>query len=141
MLFEVGGECLLEVAVKTAEYLRAKEVFVFPSGKVRKEEVQVLVAGGGMAGSALFRYFAEAGMKPVLVNSVRGSSWRCIGGGRPAFSNPDISDIANHNQEIFREILFSKCFFLFLFKTLQLRRPGHLRRFGRLPRMVGCLYD
>ena len=82
----------------------AKEVFVFPSGKVRKEEVQVLVAGGGMAGSALFRYFAEAGMKPVLVNSVRGSSWRCIGGGRPAFSNPDISDIANHNQEIFREI-------------------------------------
>ncbi len=83
---------------------KAKEVFVFPSAKVRKESVKVLIAGGGMAGSALFRYFAEAGMNPVLVNSERGSSWRCIGGGRPAFSNPDISDIANHNQDIFRDI-------------------------------------
>ncbi len=83
----------------------AKEVYVFPKGHdVRKEEVKVLVAGGGMAGSAAFRYFAEAGMKPVLINYDRGSSWRCIGGGRPAFSNPDISDIANHNLEIFKSI-------------------------------------
>ena len=83
---------------------KTKEVFVFPdSNNVKREEVRVLVAGGGMAGSALFRYFAEAKMNPVLVNFERGSTWRCIGGGRPAFSNPDISDIANHNLEIFKE--------------------------------------
>ena len=83
----------------------AKEVFVFPVGnEVQKETVEVLIAGGGIAGSGAFRYFAEAGKKPVLVNYVRGSSWRCIAGGRPAFSNPDISDIANHNLEIFKEI-------------------------------------
>ena len=82
---------------------KAKEVYVFPTNNnVKKEEVKVLIAGGGMAGSSLFRYFAEAGMKPVLINYDRGSTWRCIGGGRPAFSNPDISDIANHNLEIFK---------------------------------------
>ena len=81
----------------------AKEVYVFPTNNnVKKEEVKVLIAGGGMAGSSLFRYFAEAGLKPVLINYDRGSTWRCIGGGRPAFSNPDISDIANHNLEIFK---------------------------------------
>ena len=83
---------------------KAKEIYVFPTNNnVKKEEIKVLVAGGGMAGSSLFRYFAEAGLKPVLVNYDRGSTWRCIGGGRPAFSNPDISDIANHNLEIFKE--------------------------------------
>lgn len=83
----------------------AKEVYVFPTNNdVKKETVEVLIAGGGIAGSGAFRYFAEAGKKPVLVNYDRGSSWRCIGGGRPAFSNPDISDIANHNLEIFKEI-------------------------------------
>ena len=83
----------------------AKEVFMFQTGNdVRREETEVLIAGGGIAGSGAFRYFAEAGMKPVLINSDHGSSWRCIGGGRPAFSNPDISDIANHNLEIFKEI-------------------------------------
>ncbi len=61
----------------------------------------VLIAGGGMAGSSLFRYFSEEGMKPLLINKARGSSWRCIGGGRPAFSNPDITDIAQHNRELF----------------------------------------
>ena len=82
---------------------KSKEVYVFPTNNnVKKEEVKVLIAGGGMAGSSLFRYFAEAGMKPVLINYDRGSTWRCIGGGRPAFSNPDISDIANHNLEIFK---------------------------------------
>lgn len=64
----------------------------------------VLIAGGGMAGSSLFRYFAGEGMKPLLINKARGSSWRCIGGGRPAFSNPDISDIAQHNLELFKAI-------------------------------------
>jgi len=82
-----------------------KEVFMFPkSNNVRKEEVQVFVAGGGIAGSGLFRYFSEAGMKPVMVNWSRGASWRNIGGGRPAFSNPDIADIAQHSHEIFKQI-------------------------------------
>ena len=84
---------------------KAKEVFEYArtSSRPKEEHVEVLIAGGGMAGSALFRYFAEAGKKPVLINHDRGSSWRCIGGGRPAFSNPDISDIANHALEIFKD--------------------------------------
>ena len=82
----------------------AKETFVFEHGSViEKAETEILVAGGGMAGSAAFRYFAEAGKRTILVNYDRGSTWRCIGGGRPAFSNPDISDIAMHNLEIFRD--------------------------------------
>ena len=82
-----------------------REVFVFPKGnEVRHEQVRVLIAGGGIAGSGLFRYFSEAGFKPVLVNWSRGASWRNIGGGRPAFSNPDIADIAQHSHEIFKEI-------------------------------------
>ena len=82
-----------------------KDVFILPEAEnTRKETVSVLIAGGGMAGSAAFRYFAEAGMHPLLINYDRGSSWRCIGGGRPAFSNPDITDIANHNLELFRAI-------------------------------------
>ncbi len=82
-----------------------QEVFVFPKGNnITREEVRVLIAGGGIAGSGLFRYFSEAGLKPVLVNWNRGASWRNIGGGRPAFSNPDIADIAVHNHEIFKSI-------------------------------------
>ena len=68
------------------------------------EKVGAFVAGGGMAGTALFRYLAEAGFKPVLVNKEHGSSWRCIAGGRPAFSLPALADIANNNLQIFREI-------------------------------------
>ena len=78
--------------------------FDIKPGKHHVEEVPVLIAGGGIAGSGLFRYFSEAGMKPVLVNWNRGASWRNIGGGRPAFSNPDIADIAQHNHEIFKEL-------------------------------------
>ena len=48
----------------------------------KKIEVSALIAGGGIAGSSLFRYMAEAGMNPILVNADRGSSWRNIGGGR-----------------------------------------------------------
>ena len=82
-----------------------KECFVFPkSNNVEREEVRVLIAGGGIAGSGLFRYFSEAGLKPVLINWSRGASWRNIGGGRPAFSNPDIADIATHSHEIFKSI-------------------------------------
>ena len=81
------------------------EVYVFPKGNdVQHEEVRVFIAGGGIAGSGLFRYFSEAGMKPVMVNYSRGASWRNIGGGRPAFSNPDIADIAQHSHEIFKSI-------------------------------------
>ena len=68
------------------------------------EEVGAFVAGGGMAGSALFRYLSEAGLKPVLVNKDHGSSWRCIAGGRPAFSVPALAEIANGNLQIFREL-------------------------------------
>ncbi|MDD4645479.1 MAG: FAD-dependent oxidoreductase, partial [Bacteroidales bacterium] len=67
-------------------------------------KVDSLVAGGGMAGSSLFRYLAEAGQKPVLLNYGRGSSWRNIAGGRPNFSVPELSDIAVHNLEIFEEL-------------------------------------
>ena len=82
-----------------------KEVYVFPKGNdVQHEEVKVFIAGGGIAGSGLFRYFSEAGLKPVMVNWSRGASWRNIGGGRPAFSNPDIADIAQHSHEIFKGI-------------------------------------
>lgn len=64
----------------------------------------VVIVGGGMAGSSLFRYMAEAGMNPVLVNADRGSSWRNIGGGRTAFSLPELAEIAAKNQELFKEL-------------------------------------
>jgi glycine/D-amino acid oxidase-like deaminating enzyme len=67
-------------------------------------KVPSLVAGGGIGGSALFRYLAEAGQKPVLINFGRGASWRNIAGGRPNFSVPELSDIARQNLEIFKEL-------------------------------------
>ncbi len=70
----------------------------------RKIKVKSLVAGGGIGGSALFRYLAEAGMQPVLANFGRGASWRNIAGGRPNFSLPELSDIANNNLQIFKEL-------------------------------------
>ncbi|MEE4175977.1 MAG: FAD-dependent oxidoreductase [Bacteroides sp.] len=75
------------------------------NGKGRRiVEVKSLVAGGGIGGSALFRFLAEEGYEPVLINSGFGSSWRNIAGGRPAFSLPELSDIARHNQELFVEL-------------------------------------
>ncbi|KWW28984.1 MAG: FAD dependent oxidoreductase [bacterium P3] len=85
------------------ESRRERYIFATAHG-VKERRVEVLIAGGGIAGSALFRYFAEAGRRPVLLNYGRGASWRNISGGRPAFSNPDIADIAAHNHEIFKEI-------------------------------------
>jgi len=83
----------------------ASEFITNIQGKATKKvKCEVLVAGGGIAGSALFRYFAESGKNVVLVNYERGSSWRNIAGGRPAFSVPEIADIANHNQEIFKDL-------------------------------------
>ncbi len=65
--------------------------------------VEILIAGGGIGGSSLFRYFCEANKQTVLINADRGSSWRCIAGGRPAFSVPELADIAKHNQRIFEK--------------------------------------
>jgi len=77
------------------------DTYKVDSGKqVRKTEV--LIAGGGIGGSALFRYFAEAGKKTALINADR-ASWRNIGGGRPAFSIPELAEIARNNQTIFEE--------------------------------------
>lgn len=77
---------------------------VVSKGKVKKVETGVLIAGGGMAGSALFRYMAEEGLKPVLVNADRGSSWRNIAGGRTAFSLPELAEIMKENHAIFRSL-------------------------------------
>ncbi|MBI9036176.1 MAG: FAD-dependent oxidoreductase [Bacteroidales bacterium] len=83
-----------------------KEQIITPAnGKsTRKIKVKSLVAGGGIGGSALFRYLAEAGQEPVLINFGRGASWRNIAGGRPNFSLPELSDIANNNLQIFNEL-------------------------------------
>lgn len=67
-------------------------------------KVQSLVAGGGIGGSSVFRYLAEEGMSPVLINYGRGSSWRNIAGARPAFSIPELADISIHNYEIFENL-------------------------------------
>jgi len=82
-----------------------EKVITHLNGQVRKKvKVQSLVAGGGIGGSALFRYLAEAGQKPVLINYGRGASWRNIAGGRPNFSLPELSDIADNNLQIFKDL-------------------------------------
>jgi glycine/D-amino acid oxidase-like deaminating enzyme/Fe-S-cluster-containing hydrogenase component 2 len=84
---------------------KQEEIITNPTGKaIRKVKVKSFVAGGGIGGSALFRYLSEAGMKPVMANFGRGASWRNIAGGRPAFSVAEISDIATHNHEIFKDL-------------------------------------
>jgi glycine/D-amino acid oxidase-like deaminating enzyme/Fe-S-cluster-containing hydrogenase component 2/bacterioferritin-associated ferredoxin len=70
----------------------------------KRVKVKSLIAGGGIGGSALFRYLAEEGMEPLLINFGRGASWRNIAGGRPNFSLPELSDIAEKNLDIFREL-------------------------------------
>lgn len=93
-----------QVTLGDLYYPNAKEIYLINSNKkIRRENTEILIAGGGMAGSSAFRYFAETGKKTVLINYGRGSTWRCIAGGRPAFSNPDISDIAMHNLDIFKD--------------------------------------
>jgi glycine/D-amino acid oxidase-like deaminating enzyme/thioredoxin reductase/Fe-S-cluster-containing hydrogenase component 2 len=67
-------------------------------------EVKALVAGGGIGGSALFRFLAEEGYKPLVINDGFGASWRNIAGGRPVFSLPELTDIARHNLELFSEL-------------------------------------
>lgn len=78
---------------------------IMPFHKKREKiECEILVAGGGIAGSSLFRYFTEKGKNCVLINMGRGSSWRNIAGGRPAFSIPEIADIARNNRQIFKDL-------------------------------------
>ena len=84
---------------------KSERVFTNVNKRANKRiKVQVLVAGGGMAGSSLFKFMAEVGMKPVMINRERGSSWRNIAGGRPAFSLPALADIALKNRELFIEL-------------------------------------
>ncbi len=82
------------------------ETVITGKSETRRDRIRVaaVVAGGGITGSALFRYLSEAGMETVLLNANRGSSWRNIAGGRPNFSLPELSDIATHNHEIFKEL-------------------------------------
>lgn len=80
------------------------EVIISASKVSKKIKTDVLIAGGGIGGSALFRYFAEAGKKPVLLNYGRGASWRNIAGGRPNFSLPELSEIAEQNLQIFKDL-------------------------------------
>ncbi len=75
---------------------------ILQGSKIKREKRGVIIAGGGIAGSGLFRYMSEAGMEPLLINNGLGSSWRNIAGGRPAFSLPALADIAHQNLEIFR---------------------------------------
>ncbi len=70
----------------------------------RKIETKALVAGGGIGGSALFRFLADEGYNPTMINYGFGSSWRNIAGGRPVFSLPELTDIARHNLEMFTEL-------------------------------------
>ena len=71
-------------------------------------KVKTFIAGGGIAGSALFRYLAEESLNPVMVNYGRGASWRNIAGGRPNFSVPELSEIASQNHEIFKHLQLIK---------------------------------
>ena len=82
-----------------------EKIYINANGKKPKQlKVKSLVAGGGIGGSALFRYLAEEGWAPVLINYGRGASWRNIAGGRPNFSLPELSEIAKGNLNIFKEL-------------------------------------
>ncbi|MFW5708437.1 MAG: FAD-dependent oxidoreductase, partial [Bacteroidota bacterium] len=72
--------------------------------KRRVVEVKSFIAGGGIGGSSLFRFLAEAGYEPAMINHGYGGSWRNIAGGRPVFSLPELTDIARHNLELFEDL-------------------------------------
>ncbi len=81
-----------------------KVIANFGKNKIKTIKVDAFIAGGGIGGSALFRYLSEAGKKPVMINYGRGASWRNIAGGRPNFSLPELSDIARENLQIFKDL-------------------------------------
>lgn len=93
----------LSSTAASIETVAATSTYIITESR-EKRKTDVLIAGGGIAGSSLFRYFAEASKKVVLVNAQRGSSWRNIAGGRPAFSVPELAEIAKANQKIFEDI-------------------------------------
>jgi glycine/D-amino acid oxidase-like deaminating enzyme/Fe-S-cluster-containing hydrogenase component 2/thioredoxin reductase len=81
------------------------QVITGATGKQRKiVQTKALVAGGGIGGSALFRFLAEEGLEPVMINSGFGASWRNIAGGRPVFSLPELTDIARQNLALFQDL-------------------------------------
>lgn len=82
----------------------SENIIVSNKNKIEKIKVKALVAGGGIGGSALFRYLSEEGFNPLLINYGRGASWRNIAGGRPNFSLPELSEIASQNLEIFKDL-------------------------------------
>jgi glycine/D-amino acid oxidase-like deaminating enzyme/thioredoxin reductase/Fe-S-cluster-containing hydrogenase component 2/bacterioferritin-associated ferredoxin len=93
--------------VSMGELLPAKGEIVFTNtdkNNNKRIKVGAFIAGGGIAGSALFRYMSEKGYNPYLINKDRGASWRNIAGGRPAFSLPALADIALKNREIFEDL-------------------------------------
>ncbi|MCD6346719.1 MAG: FAD-dependent oxidoreductase, partial [Bacteroidales bacterium] len=79
-------------------------ILIGNKAKTQVVKTEVLIAGGGIGGSALFRYLAEGGKNPHMINSGRGASWRNIAGGRPNFSLRELSEIAQNNLEIFRNL-------------------------------------
>ncbi|MEA2042414.1 MAG: FAD-dependent oxidoreductase [Bacteroidota bacterium] len=84
---------------------KPEQVYMSINGtKPEIRKVEYFVAGGGIGGSAVFRYLAEAGKKPIMINYDRGSSWRNIAGGRPNFSIPELSHIAESNLQIFKDL-------------------------------------
>ncbi|MDR0789551.1 MAG: FAD-dependent oxidoreductase [Bacteroidales bacterium] len=95
----------LSVQVTFGELYDTKEKnIIFNAKNTKIEKVQSFIAGGGIGGSSLFRYMAEAGLNPLMINFDRGASWRNIAGGRPAFSNPELADIAEQNHNLFKEL-------------------------------------
>ncbi|PLX11219.1 MAG: ferredoxin [Marinilabiliales bacterium] len=86
------------------DYSKEEVITTVNNKAIKKVKTEILIAGGGIGGSALYRYLAEAGKKPVLINYGHGASWRNIAGGRPVFSMPELSDIASQNLEIFKQL-------------------------------------
>jgi len=74
------------------------------AGNKRTIETRALIAGGGIAGSALFRFLSEEGYNPTMINAGFGASWRNIAGGRPVFSIPELTEIARKNLELFTQL-------------------------------------
>ena len=69
----------------------------------RRVKTQILIAGGGMAGSSLFRYAASRNEACTYKLWTRFIMEK-IAGGRPAFSVPELADIATNNLHLFKEL-------------------------------------